>query len=187
MEKSPQNMNSSLNLRYPQPLLDQQRHQRRNGTLWQDVRRGLNWKNISTWSYSTRVKKRIWMNFPKYPIFQSKLYLVPGNMFGCEKPGWFRIIFAVTPDRWVLDFQIFESYNIKNRQKYVCWTDISKHICLPISSKPKPECFLSFPILLMRIEQSKHYKTSFRLREGMDRLERMLVWNGLLHFIDNKQ
>jgi len=30
---------------------------------------------------------------------ESKLYLVPGNMFGCEKPGWFRIIFAVTPDR----------------------------------------------------------------------------------------
>ena len=111
------------------------------------------------------------------PILQSKLYLVPGNMFGCEKPGWFRIIFAVTPDRWVLDFPIFESYNNKNRQKYDCWTDLLKHICLPISSKPKPECLLSFPILLMRTGQSKHYKTSFRLREGMDRLERMLVWN----------
>jgi len=33
-------------------------------------------------------------------MFQkSKLYLVPGSMFGCERPGWFRIIFAVTPDR----------------------------------------------------------------------------------------
>jgi len=33
-------------------------------------------------------------------MFQkSKLYMVPGSMFGCERPGWFRIIFAVTPDR----------------------------------------------------------------------------------------
>ena len=31
---------------------------------------------------------------------QIKLYMVPGSMFGCEKPGWFRIIFAVTPERY---------------------------------------------------------------------------------------
>ena len=178
-------MNFSLNLRHPQPVLDQQRHQRRDGTLWQDVRKGLSWK-ISKRKKKKKIPKsdHIQPEFKReagwiflYQILQSKLYLVPGNMFGCEKPGWFRIIFAVTPDRWLLDFRIFESYDNKNRQKYDCWTDLLKHICLPISSKPKPECFLSFPILLVRTEQSKHYKTSFRLREGMDRLERMLVWN----------
>ena len=31
---------------------------------------------------------------------EAKVYLVPGSMFGCKIPGWFRIIFAVTPERW---------------------------------------------------------------------------------------
>ena len=31
---------------------------------------------------------------------EAKVYLVPGSMFGCNIPGWFRIIFAVTPERW---------------------------------------------------------------------------------------
>ena len=29
----------------------------------------------------------------------AKVYLVPGCMFECKVPGWFRIIFAVSPDR----------------------------------------------------------------------------------------
>jgi aspartate/methionine/tyrosine aminotransferase len=31
---------------------------------------------------------------------EAKVYMVPGSMFGCREPGWFRIIFAVSPDRW---------------------------------------------------------------------------------------
>ena len=31
---------------------------------------------------------------------EAKVYLVPGSMFSCKIPGWFRIVFAVTPERW---------------------------------------------------------------------------------------
>ena len=30
---------------------------------------------------------------------EAKVYLVPGSMFGCKVPGWFRIVFVVSPDR----------------------------------------------------------------------------------------
>ena len=28
-----------------------------------------------------------------------KVYIVPGSMLGCKKPGWFRIIFAISQDK----------------------------------------------------------------------------------------
>ena len=31
---------------------------------------------------------------------EAKVYLGPGSMFSCKVPGWFRIVFAVTPERW---------------------------------------------------------------------------------------
>ena len=30
---------------------------------------------------------------------EHKLYVVPGSEFGCIRPGWFRLIFAVSKDR----------------------------------------------------------------------------------------
>ena len=59
------------------------------------------WLNANSNIFSTNIYI-LWISIfiiSNQLFLQSKLYMVPGSMFGCEKPGWFRIIFAVTPER----------------------------------------------------------------------------------------
>ena len=96
---------------------------------------------------------------------QIKLYMVPGSMFGCEKPGWFRIIFAVTPERYCRLFK---------RSKKHIWCHV-KEKYLVIET-----CIYMYYIYLKaNIQQlaPHEYDLLFsRLQEGMDRLENMLTW-----------
>ena len=99
---------------------------------------------------------------------QIKLYMVPGSMFGCEKPGWFRIIFAVTPERYCHLFKrakrsknIFDAMWRKNTWEL-------RHV------------YIYYIYLKVNIQQLAlhEYDLLFsRLQEGMDRLENMLMWN----------